>query len=55
MRIYPEIIRSLDRQGLEKKIEYAKAIRRQWIKGRIHPGLYYELRQETLRRTGIDV
>ena len=54
-RIYPEIVKALDNQGLYQKVEKAKVIRKQWVRGRVHPGLYAHLREETLRRANIDV
>jgi hypothetical protein len=54
LELYPTIVSSLLKAGHRKEVEEAKVIRKYWVR-RIHPDLYIDLREVTLRIVGIDI
>ena len=55
LKVYPEIIKSLINFGLSKELEWAKAIRKKWAAGRIHPDLYLDIKEATYKAVGVDI
>lgn len=54
IEFYPLIVSSLRKAGHREEVEEAKVIRKYWVR-RIHPALYADLREATLRKAEVDV
>lgn len=54
LEFYPTIVSSLLKAGYRREVEEAKVIRKYWVR-RIHPGLYIDLKEATMRMVGIDI
>ena len=52
---YPEIVKYLSENNGGFELERAKMMRKKWVGGKIHPGLYSDLKEAVEKKVGIDI